>query len=390
MNAIRKLRQLGQGLWLDGLSREMLLDGRLQRYLTNYPLTGLRVDAATLEQAFFATNCYDEAIDAKGRRGLSGEALLLELLVEDLTAAAELLAPLHRSSSPGEGWISAGISPLLAHDADATIAAASELHARAGIPRLMIEVPGTAEGIAAVEVLIFAGVPVHVTQLFSREQYLAAAEAYARGIARRRRVGLSAGVASMASLSISPWDASVRHRVPPELRNRLGIALAMQTYAAYCRRWRAAFRRRHGDLPHQWLSWAGTGREDPRAAPTLYGEALVAPHTIDILPEETLTALGVYGQLSQCLPQDGGEAERLISRFEAHGIEVGTLARDLQRSKTAALQEDWRSLLGYIEGRTAAAPAIERASPTRPASRSKSKLQSAGVVSLAASRRPGA
>jgi transaldolase len=350
VNATQRLHNLGQSLWLDNITRGLLTSGTLQHYINEFAVTGLTSNLTIFTNAVKSTDFYDVVIQQKATAGKSGEALLFELALEDLTQAADLFRPIHDASGGIDGWVSLEVSPLLADDTAATIEAAVELHGRAQRPNLFIKIPGTRAGIAAVEETIFAGVPVNVTLLFSREQYLAAAEAYMRGIERRIAAGLDVEVASVASVFISRWDIAIADKVPDRLRNRLGIAIAMRTYEAYrellaSTRWQKLAAA--GAQP-QRLLWASTGSEDPDAPDTFYIDALAALDTINTLPEKTLLAFADHGKLTGELSADGGNAEALLAEFARAGVDKTALADEFQREGTAAFARSWRNLIHHI------------------------------------------
>ncbi len=354
MKATQQLHDLGQSLWLDNITRELLTSGTLGRYINELSVTGLTSNPTIFEHAIKEADFYDDAIRQKALAGKSGEALFFELALEDLIQAAGLFHPVHDATDGVDGWVSLEVSPLLADDTAATIKAAVQLHAQAQRPNLFIKIPGTPEGIAAIEEAIFAGVPVNVTLLFSREHYLAAAEAYMRGIERRIAAGLDPRVACVASLFISRWDVAIQDQVSDALRNRLGIAIAQRTYKAYrdllaSRRWQKLADA--GARP-QRLLWASTGTKDPEASDVLYVEALTAPDTINTVPVKTLLAFADHGKVGGELPADGGDAEALLAEFARAGVDDAVLAADLQREGTAAFAESWRDLLDRIAAKT--------------------------------------
>ncbi|MEP7313796.1 MAG: transaldolase [Pseudomonadota bacterium] len=356
MNATQTLHELGQSLWLDNITRDLLTSGTLSRYIQEYSVTGLTSNPTIFDHAIKDAGFYDEAIRKKAGSGLSGEALFFELALEDLTLAADLFRPIHDRSGGVDGWVSLEVSPLLAGDAAATIRAAAELRARAQRPNLFIKIPGTPEGITAIEESIFAGVPVNVTLLFSREQYLAAAEAYLRGIERRIAAGLDPKIASVASIFVSRWDVAIEERVPAHLRNRLGIAIARRTYKAYrellaSARWKGLAK---AGARTQRLLWASTGTKDPAAPDTLYVEALAAPDTINTLPEKTLRAFADHGAIKNVLPTDGGDAEEMLRAFEHEGVDLASLAADLQRQGTESFAKSWKNLLDCLAEKSSA------------------------------------
>src|SRR5438309_9110709 len=311
MKATETLHEQGQSLWLDNITRDLLDSGTLKRYSEELSVTGLTSNPTIFDHAIKNSSAYDSAIRAKAKDGKSGEGLFFELALEDLTWAADLFRPIWDRTHGVDGWVSLEVSPLLAHDTASTLAAAKTLHARAGRPNLLIKIPGTKEGLPAIEEAVFAGVPINVTLLFSSAHYLAAAEAFMRGIERRVAAGLDAEVGSVASVFISRWDAAVKDRVPSALRNQLGIAIAKPTYKAYrallgSARWQRVFNA--GARP-QRLLWASTGTKDPGASDVLYVKALAAPFTVNTMPEATLKALADHGEISEIMSADGGDCE---------------------------------------------------------------------------------
>lgn len=354
MKATQQLQDLGQSLWLDNITRELLTSGTLSRYINELGITGLTSNPTIFERAIKEADFYDDAIRQKALDGKSGEALFFELALEDLIQAADLFRLVHDATDGVDGWVSLEVSPLLADDTAATIKAAVELHTQAQRPNLFIKIPGTRAGITAIEETIFAGVPVNVTLLFSQDHYLAAAEAYMRGIERRIAAGLDARVACVTSLFISRWDVAIKDKVPEALRNRLGIAIAMHTYKAYrdllvSTRWQKLAEA--GARP-QRLLWASTGTKDPEASDTLYIEALAAPNTINTVPEKTLHAFVDQGKVRDELPADGGNAETVLTEFTKAGIDNAVLAAELQRKGTAAFAKSWHDLLDRIAAKT--------------------------------------
>jgi len=350
MSRTRQLQDLGQSLWLDNITREILDDGTLRRYVDELSLTGLTSNPTIFNQALAGSAAYDEGIRDKAASGQSAEALFLDLALEDLRRAADLFRPVFDATDGVDGWVSMEVSPLLANDTSGSIEAAARIHRQADRPNLYVKIPGTPEGIPAIEESIFAGVPINVTLLFSREQYLAAAEAYLRGIERRIAAGLEPRVASVASLFVSRWDAGTGDKVPADLRNRLGIAVAARTYRSY-RELLASPRSRRlaaaGARP-QRLLWASTGTKDPGASDTLYVEALAAPDTIATIPAKTLLAFAEHGQLRGVMAVDGGDAEAVLARFAGAGIDVDALAIQLQRDGARAFVKSWTALLGRL------------------------------------------
>ena len=356
MKATQILHDLGQSLWLDNITRDLLDSGTLKRYIDELSVTGLTSNPTIFDHAIKNSTAYDAAIRKKLEEGKSGEELFFELAIEDLTRAADLFRPIYDRTDGVDGWVSLEVSPLLAHDTASTLAAAKELHARAGQPNLLIKIPGTTEGLPAIEEAIFAGVPVNVTLLFSREHYLAAAEAFLRGIERRIDAGLKPDVGSVASVFISRWDAAVMGKVPDALRDQLGIAIAKRTYKA-CRtllsspRWQRVYNA--GARP-QRLLWASTGTKDPEASDILYIKALAAPFTVNTMPEGTLKALAEHSELGALLPADGGDCEEVLAQFAKAGIDVDALAAQLQDEGAKSFVQSWNELMGVIASKSAA------------------------------------
>ena len=355
MKATQRLHELGQSLWLDNITRVMLMDGTLRRYIAEFSVSGLTSNPTIFDHAIRNGGSYDSAIRQKTAQGKSGEGLFFDLALEDLTQAADLFRPVHDRTGGVDGWVSLEVSPLLANDTASTIEAAAQLHARAERANLFIKIPGTPEGIPAIEASILAGVPINVTLLFSAEQYLAAAEAYMRGIERRLAAGLDPRVDSVASLFVSRWDVAVKGVVPQELRNRLGIAVAKRTYKAYrgllaSPRWR---RLAAAGARTQRLLWASTGTKDPAASDTLYIETLAAPDTINTIPDRTLLAFAEHGQLRDVMPVDSGDAEDTLAAFRRIGVDDAALATQLQREGTASFDKSWQDLLDCIASKNA-------------------------------------
>jgi transaldolase len=347
MTATQNLHQLGQSLWLDNITRGILDDGTLKRYIDELSVTGLTSNPTIFDEAIGGSALYDASIQEKARRGLSGEKLFLDLALEDLRRAADLFRPEFDRTVGVDGWVSMEVSPLIANDTKATIEAAKSIHKLADRPNLYVKIPGTPEGVPAIEEAIFAGVPINVTLLFSREQYLAIAEAYMRGIERRIAAKLDPRISSVASLFISRWDRAVAGKVPAELANRLGIAIAGRTYRAHCdliksKRWRDLAAA--GAIKQRML-WASTGVKDPKAPQTLYVEALAAPETVDTMPEKTLLAFAKEGKTGAVMPQDGGEAEKVLTRFAEAGVDVQALARQLQTEGAQSFVKSWKELM---------------------------------------------
>ncbi|MGA2712667.1 MAG: transaldolase [Bryobacteraceae bacterium] len=356
MKATQALHDMGQSIWLDNITRDLLDTGTLKRYIDEWSVTGLTSNPTIFDHAIKNSSAYDAAIREKLDHGKSGEDLFFELALEDITRAAALFRPIHDRTDGIDGWVSLEVSPLLAYDTASSLAAAGSLHARAGQPNLFIKIPGTKEGLPAIEEAIFAGIPVNVTLLFSREQYLAAAGAFLRGVERRIDRGLDPDVGSVASIFISRWDVAVMGKAPESLRDKLGIAIAGRTYKAYrellaSSRWQRAFN--FGARP-QRLLWASTGTKDPKTSDVLYVKALAAPFTINTMPDNTLKALADHGEIGTVLREDGGDCEEILARFAEAGIDVDALAAELQDEGAKSFVKSWNELMAVIESRSAA------------------------------------
>ncbi len=350
MKPTRQLYEMGQSLWLDNITRGLLSSGTLSSYIREFSVTGLTSNPTIFNHAIKNSDDYDEAIHLKLKENESGEELIFELELEDLRRAADLFRPIHEQTSGVDGWVSLEVSPMLANDANGTIGAAKALYAKADRPNVFIKIPGTKEGVRAIEESIFAGVPINVTLLFSREQYLASAEAYLRGIERRLAAGLRSDVPSVASLFVSRWDVAVAGKAPEILRDRLGIAVAQQTYNAYRQlldspRWQRIFNA--GARP-QRLLWASTGTKDPKASDILYAAALTAPLTINTLPEVTLKAFADHGHIGATMASDGGDSEAVLTQFAKAGIDIVGLADQLQEQGAEAFVNSWNELIRSI------------------------------------------
>jgi transaldolase len=347
MKATQILHNLGQSIWLDNITRELLDSGTLKRYIDELAVTGLTSNPTIFDQAITHSKSYDADIGRLAGTGHSGEALFFELAKQDLTRAADLFAPIHKRTATVDGFVSLEVSPLLAYDTKATVASATALHKKSNRPNLFIKIPGTREGVPAIEEAIFAGVAVNVTLLFTRDHYLAAADAYMRGLERRVASGLSPDVRSVASLFISRWDKSTMDKVPANDRDKLGIAVGQQTYAAYrdvleSDRWQ---RLANSGARVQRLLFASTGTKDPKASDVLYIGALAAPNTVNTMPEETLLAFGEHGQVGGVLPRDGADCEEVLAEFGRVGIDVAKLGTDLQADGAKSFVESWQDLL---------------------------------------------
>jgi len=354
MKATQRLHELGQRLWLDNITRTLLTSGTLKRYIDELSITGLTSNPTIFDNAIKKSNAYDDAIRQKTAHGLAGEALFFELALEDLTQAADLFRPIHDRTAGVDGWVSLEVSPLLAYDAASTIKEAADLHGRAHRPNLFIKIPGTKEGLPAIEESIFAGIPINVTLLFSREHCLGAADAYLKGLERRLAAGRDLKVASVASLFVSRWDKAVMGKTPEALRDQLGIAIGMRSYKAYrdllaSPRWQKLAAA--GARP-QRLLFASTGTKDPKASDVLYITGLAAPDTVNTMPEETLHAFAEHGTVGNPLPVDGGDAEPTLAKFKQAGVDIDKLAADLQKEGAQSFDTSWNELMQCLSDKS--------------------------------------
>jgi transaldolase len=355
MKATQLLVDLGQSIWLDNITRNLLDSGTLKHYIDELSVTGLTSNPTIFDHAIKNSSNYDSAIREKLSRTKSGEALFFELALEDITRAAALFRPVYDRTDSVDGWVSLEVSPLLAYDTTSTLDAAKDLYTRAGQPNAFIKIPGTKEGLPAIEEAIFAGIPINVTLLFSREQYLAAAEAFLRGVERRIDAGLKPAVGSVASVFVSRWDVAVIDKVPDSLRDQLGIAIAKRTYKAYrtlldSPRWQRVF---NAGVRPQRLLWASTGTKDPKASDVLYIKSLAAPLTVNTMPEATLRALADHGEIGAILPANGGDCEEVLAQFGKAGIDIDALAARLQVEAAKSFVQSWNDLMAVITAKSA-------------------------------------
>jgi transaldolase len=355
MNATQLLHDAGQSLWLDNITRDLLDSGTLKRYIDNLSVTGLTSNPTIFDHAIKNSSSYDTAIRQKSGKSESGEQLFFDLALEDISRAADLFRPIHERTDGVDGWVSLEVSPQLAYDTASSLSAAKDLHGRADRPNVYIKIPGTKEGIPAIEEAIFAGIPINVTLLFSREHYLAAADAFLRGVERRIRAGLNPRVGSVASLFVSRWDVAVADEVPDSLRNQLGIAIAKRAYKAYrmfldTPRWQRALN--EGARP-QRLLWASTGTKDPKASDVLYIKSLAAPLTVNTMPDVTLKAFSDHGEIGAMLAPDGGDSEQVLAQFGKAGIDVDALATQLQDEGAKSFVKSWTDLMTVITSKSA-------------------------------------
>jgi transaldolase len=361
MSATRKLHDLGQSLWVDNITREMVANGTLKRYIDDLSVTGLTSNPTIFDHAIKNSAAYDADIRGKLSEGKSGEQLFFELALDDITRAADLFRATFERTCGVDGYVSLEVSPLLAHDTKTTLAEVRDLHARARRPNVFIKIPGTAEGLPAIEEAIFAGIPINVTLLFSRDHYLGAAEAYLRGIERRIAGGLTPDVASVASLFVSRWDVAVAGDVPATLVNRLGIAVGQRVYRTYCDLIASPryLRVLNAGARAQRLLLASTGTKDPKASDILYVKALAAPYTVNTMPEATLKAFADHGEVGAGMPVDGGDCESVLTQFARAGIDLDALASRLQNEGAEAFIRSWNDLIGVVAAKS---KALEKAS----------------------------
>jgi len=364
MNATQELNRAGQSLWLDNITRELLSSGTLRGYIDKLSVTGLTSNPTIFDHAMKHGSAYDEDIAKLARGGLADEKLFFDLALDDLTRAADLFRAVHDRTAGVDGWVSLEVSPRLAYDTNSTLAEARDLHARAARPNLFIKIPGTKEGLPAIESAIFAGVPINVTLLFSAEQYLAAAEAWLRGIERRIDAGLNPNVTSVASLFLSRWDVATADKVPATLRNQLGLAVGRRSYRSYCElltspRW---LRVLNAGARPQRLLFASTGTKDPKASDVLYIEGLIGPYTINTMPENTLKAFADHGKVGEAIRADGGDSDKVLAEYTRAGVDLTALAAKLQKDGADAFVASWDSLMGVISSK---ATALKKAAGAR-------------------------
>lgn len=353
MKATQQLHDLGQSLWLDNITRDLLDKGTLKRYIDDLSITGLTSNPTIFEHAIAKSSSYDAEVGRLMKAGISGEELFFELALQDLTRAADLFASVHERTAGVDGFVSLELSPLLAYDTKKSVSAAKLLHGKGNRPNLFIKIPGTSNGVPAIEESIANGLAINVTLLFSRGQYVASAEAYMRGLERRVSAGLSPDVRSVASVFLSRWDGATMDKVPDALRDKLGIAIGQQVYRAYREmldsdRWQRLAN--FGARP-QRLLFASTATKDPKASDVLYIHALAAPNTINTMPEKTLLAFSEHGKVTETLPRDGGDCEGVLADFRNAGIDLDKLAADLQSQGAEAFDESWSKLLDAIEAK---------------------------------------
>jgi transaldolase len=374
MQATKRLSSTGQSIWLDNITRDLLLTGTLEQYIRDLSVTGLTSNPTIFDKALRHGTSYDASLRAGVRAGTSHDELFFRLALEDITRASNLFRPVHERTAGVDGWVSLEVSPLLASDAKSTLAQAKDLYSRANRPNLFIKIPGTPDGLAAIEEAIFSGIPINVTLLFSAKQYRAAAEAWLRGVERRIEAGLNPNIASVASLFISRWDVAVTGKVPVSIKNKLGIAVAHDCYKAYSQllasaRWRRALNA--GARP-QRLLFASTGTKDPTASDVLYVQGLIAPLTVNTMPEGTLQAFAAHGEVGQELSPDGGDSAEVLREYTRSGIDLEALATRLQQEGATAFVASWNDLLGVIASKGAALSEPSAAKTLSCGTRSKS------------------
>ena len=356
MKPTQALHDLGQSLWLDNITRDLLDSGTLRRYVDELSVTGLTSNPTIFDEAIGGGAAYDADIQKKARAGMSGETLFFDVALDDLRRAADIFRPIWDETHGTDGWVSMEVSPLLASDTKGTIASALQIHKLADRPNLYVKIPGTPEGVPAIEEAIFSGVPVNVTLLFSRKQYLAVAEAYMKGLERRIAAGLKPNISSVASVFVSRWDRAVADKVPADLQNKLGIATGLRTYQAHCElletpRWKALAA---AGAQKQRMLWASTGVKDPKASADLYVTAFAAPESIDTMPEKTLLSFAEKGQVKGVMPKDGGDAEETLKRMAAAGVDVDAVATKLQVDGAQSFVKSWTELMKRIAEKGAA------------------------------------
>ena len=350
MAGITDLITIGQSIWLDNITRDMLDDGTIAHFIDELGVTGLTSNPSIFDKAISGSTAYDSDVAALAREGLSTEEIFFRVAIADLRRAADLFAPVAAATNGIDGWVSLEVSPTLADDTDGTVSAARRLHAEADRPNLFIKIPGTPAGLPAIEEAIFHGVPVNVTLLFSTAQYLAAADAHLRGLERRREAGLSLDVASVASLFISRWDVALNDVLPDTLRNTVGVAVGTASYVAFRELLASP---RVVDLVDagasiQKLLFASTGVKDPAAPDTLYVSSLAAPDTINTMPDATILAVADHGTTPDGLSTDAAPATAVLRQATEAGIDLAAVAETLQREGAASFVAAWEAMIGSI------------------------------------------
>ena len=350
-NAAQRLHEVGQSLWLDSINRAMLRSGALARYVSELAVTGLTSNPTILGHAMAASTDYDASLRTWLQHGVNEpQDLVYRLALEDLAAAASLFYPAWDATQGGDGYVSIEVPPDLAYETPRTVALAKWLQDEAGFENLLVKIPGTPQGLAAMEEAVVAEIGINVTLLFSDAQYLQTAEAYVRALERRLEAGLSLAVPSVASVFVSRWDKAADPLLSPEMHGRLGLAEAKKVYASYrqllsSERWHALAQA--GARPQRVL-WASTSAKDPALADTYYVEALAAPDTIDTMPEKTLLAFAEHGVVGDLLEADYARAEEVVAAVAGQDVDVDALAESLQRQGARAFGADWASLLDAI------------------------------------------
>lgn len=351
MNAnTQNLYQQGVSLWLDNITRKMLDNGLLERYIADLGITGLTSNPSIFEAAIAKSSDYDAAILQLSKRGLSDEAIFFDLAIEDIQRAADLFLPIFNKTNGLDGFVSIEVSPLLAYDTENTLKAAKDIHQKVNRPNVFIKIPGTPEGLPAIEQAIAAGIPINVTLLFSAEQYEAAAMAYLRGVETRIENGLNPDVRSVASVFVSRWDRAVTQSATPDLQNKLGIAVMQKTYHTYQKFLSSPRVQRvmnYGGFP-QRLLWASTGTKDPNISDVLYVNYLVAPYTVNTIPENTLLAFADHGSAGATMTDDTTAADQIIQQFENLSVNYLQLATQLQKEGAESFNVSWANLINSI------------------------------------------
>jgi transaldolase len=346
----KKLNQQGLSIWLDNITRKMLDNGVLQKYITELSVTGLTSNPSIFEAAIAKTSDYDAAITNISKPGITDEEVFFDLAIEDIQRAADLFLSVFEKTNGLDGFVSIEVSPLLAYDTENTLKAAKDIHQKVNRPNAFIKIPGTPEGLPAIEKAIAEGIPVNVTLLFSAEQYEAAALAWLKGVETRIGLGLNPDVRSVASVFVSRWDKAVAEKAPLALRNKLGIAVMQKTYHAYQQFLNSERVQRvmnFGAFP-QRLLWASTGTKDPDASDVLYVTNLVAPYTVNTIPENTLLAFADHGETGEPMPDNTKSADQILKQFEDISVNYLQLAEQLQKEGAEAFNKSWENLIDSI------------------------------------------
>jgi transaldolase len=354
VNRLRALHDAGVSIWLDTLSRELLDSGRFAGLIADCAVTGATSNPTIFAKAITGSDRYDDqlrAAAAAGRR--DPQELFFELALEDVGRAADLLRATYEASGGRDGFVSLECTPDLADDTQATIDQALELWSRLDRPNVMIKVPATGAGIPAIEELTARGVNVNITLLFSLERYEQVIDSYVSGVERRVAAGRPVdAISSVASFFVSRVDAKVDPLLPAgsDLRGRVAIANAQRAYARSLERFgdeRWLTLRESGARPQRPL-WASTGTKDPSYSDVLYVEELIAPETVNTMPETTLRAFADHGRVGGTIGIEGSFADETLNLAAEAGVDLATVTAQLEREGVRSFCDSYHDLLDCI------------------------------------------